>query len=84
MKTTDILVLIMLVNSVLLATDARRLNAFKSLFVVIKEGPSPGEGHKIINAHTLGEGIKDSGDNYVNATPLQGVEDSGSSSGAGH
>lgn len=93
MKTIDSLILFLLVSLVFFATDAhaRRLNASKAVFSpdAVKNGPSPGEGHKIINAHTLG-GIKQSGPSpgeghkYTNAKPLGGIKDSGPSPGAGH
>lgn len=88
MKTVNILIIFLLVSSVVLASDARRLNAVASLDAV-KEGPSPGEGHGNVNAYTLG-GVKESGPSpgeghkYTDAKPLGGVKDSGPSPGAGH
>ncbi|KAL8528755.1 hypothetical protein ACS0TY_006274 [Phlomoides rotata] len=86
MKTTHFLISFLLLSSIFLAIEGRRLNASKVVSSpdVVKDGPSLGEGHKITNLHTL-EGIKESGPSpgeghkYVN-----GIKDSGPSPGAGH
>ncbi|KAH6796847.1 transmembrane protein [Perilla frutescens var. hirtella] len=87
-KKTDILILFLLASSVMFASEARRLNAVSSPDAA-KEGPSPGEGHKAVNAYTLA-GVKESGPSpgeghkYTNTKPLGRIKDSGPSPGAGH
>lgn len=84
----NVLIIFLLVSSVVLSSDACRLNAVSSPDAV-KEGPSPGAGHGAVNAYTLG-GVKESGPSpgeghkYTDAKPLGGVKDSGPSPGAGH
>ncbi|KAK6152756.1 hypothetical protein DH2020_012395 [Rehmannia glutinosa] len=79
-------------NSVFFATEARRLNGSKIhgfSIGAVKAGPSPGEGHKYVNAEMLG-GIKESGPSpgeghkYTNAKTLGGIKESGPSPGEGH
>lgn len=85
----SLLFLLVLLNSIFVAIEARPLNILKSSntpasasiegFIEgfylggIKDGPSPGQGHKFTNSQTLG-GTKDSGPspgeghNYVTGT----------------
>ncbi|KAK4410050.1 hypothetical protein Sango_0078000 [Sesamum angolense] len=93
MNLSIIVVLFLMLSPVFFVTEARRLNAAPKLhgFSVnaIKAGPSPGDGHKYVNAHTLG-GVKESGPSpgdghkYVNAKTLGGIKESGPSPGDGH
>ncbi|KAI3462723.1 hypothetical protein Pfo_019386 [Paulownia fortunei] len=92
MKTIDFLILFLMLSSVCFATEARRLNASKDHGFstdAVKAGPSPGEGHKFVNADTLG-GIKESGPSpgeghkFPNAKTLGGIKESGPSPGEGH
>lgn len=86
MKTTHFLIHCLLLSSIFLAIDARRLNTSKVVSSpdVVKDVSSSSEGSKITDIHTL-EGIKESGPSpgeghkYVNA-----IKDSGPSPGAGH
>lgn len=76
-KAMNILILFLLASSI----DARRLRDIPSPDVV-KDGPSPGEGHTVVNGFTFG-GVKESGPSpgeghkYAEAKPLGGVKDSG-------
>ncbi|KAH6823418.1 hypothetical protein C2S53_000156 [Perilla frutescens var. hirtella] len=87
-KMNMLMILFLLASSVMFASEARRLNAVSSPDAV-KEGSSPGKGHKAMNAYTLG-GVKESGPSpgeghkYTEAKPLGGIKDSGPSPGAGH
>lgn len=61
-----------------------------ALGAIKQAGPSPGEGHKLIDSHTLG-GIKDSGPSpgaghkFVDSQTLGGIKESGPSGpGEGH
>ncbi|KAL2246754.1 uncharacterized protein LOC105176323 [Sesamum indicum] len=88
-----IVVLFLMLSSVFFVTEARRLNAAPKIhgfsINAIKAGPSPGDGHKYVNVHTLG-GVKESGPSpgdghkYTKAKTLGGIKDSGPSPGAGH
>lgn len=86
MATTHFLIHFLLLSSIFLAIDARRLNTSKVVSSpdVVKDGPNPGEEHKTTNIYIL-EGIKESGPSpgeghkYIN-----GIKDSGPSPGAGH
>lgn len=84
MKAIDFLILFLMLSSVFFATDAS-----KAVFSpdAIKAGPSPGEEHKIINAHIKNSGPSPAGEGhkYLNAKPMGGIKDSsGPSPGAGH
>lgn len=74
-KSLTLFILVILLNSILLATEARPLNIMKSpssaelrieefidryALGAVKDGPSPGQGHKFTDNQTFG-GNKNSG-----------------------
>ncbi|EYU34552.1 hypothetical protein ABFS82_12G017900 [Erythranthe guttata] len=93
MRVLDFLIILVVIGSIILATEGRRLNAAPEVvggFSYVKAGPSPGEGHKFTNVETLG-GVKESGPSPGEGhkltdtkTTLGGVKDSGPSPGEGH
>lgn len=104
-KTLSLFLLFLLVDSTLVAIEARPLNIIKwgsdgnrgigkgffdglTLGAIKQSGPSPGEGHKYTDSHTLG-GIKagpspGQGHKYTEAQTLGGIKNSGPSPGQGH
>ncbi|KAI3451974.1 hypothetical protein Pfo_008639 [Paulownia fortunei] len=92
MKNFGFFFLFLLISSVFLATEGRLLYASEAqspLFYRPDAVPSPGEGHKLINAPTLG-GIKGSrrspgeGHSHANSETFGDIKRSGPSPGAGH
>ncbi|KAL8034278.1 hypothetical protein ABFX02_12G017400 [Erythranthe guttata] len=96
MRVLDLLIVLLVIGSIFLATEGRRLNAAPevvggfSYLGAVKAGPSPGEGHKFTNVETLG-GVKESGPSPGEGhkltdtkTTLGGVKESGPSPGEGH
>ncbi|KAF3439020.1 hypothetical protein FNV43_RR17295 [Rhamnella rubrinervis] len=104
-KSLSLFLLFLLVDSALVAIEARPLNIIKwgsdgsrgigwgffdgsALGAMKGSGPSPGQGNKYTDAHTLG-GIKagpspGQGHKYTNAQTLGGNKNSGPSDGQGH
>lgn len=84
----NILILSLLVSSIVLGGDARRLSSVSSPNV-LKEGSSPGDKHKVVNGYTFG-GVKDSGPSpgaghkHEDSKTFRGIKDSGPSPGVGH